>query len=87
MTFPREGKFTSSHFFALKDVMGKFRGAETNSSNQQFTKRLVSHYSAIGDTTSCDAPYTSEASFFCDTPLVRPVPFCDRPFFTEEVGV
>ena len=23
MTFPREGKFTSSHFFASKDVMGK----------------------------------------------------------------
>ena len=22
MTFPREGKFTSSHFFASKDVMG-----------------------------------------------------------------
>ena len=24
MTFPREGKFTSSHFFASKDVMGGF---------------------------------------------------------------
>ena len=24
MTFPREGKFTSSHFFASKDVMGCF---------------------------------------------------------------
>ena len=24
MTFPREGKFTSSHFFASKDVMGSF---------------------------------------------------------------
>ena len=23
MTFPREGKFTSSHFFASKDVMGR----------------------------------------------------------------
>ena len=22
LTFPREGKFTSSHFFASKDVMG-----------------------------------------------------------------
>ena len=22
MTFPREGKFTSSHFFASKDVLG-----------------------------------------------------------------
>ena len=25
MTFPREGKFTSSHFFASKDVMGTQR--------------------------------------------------------------
>ena len=23
MTFPREGKFTSSHFFASRDVMGR----------------------------------------------------------------
>ena len=26
MTFPREGKFTSSHFFVSKDVMGKSSG-------------------------------------------------------------
>ena len=30
MTFAREGNFTSSHFFASKDVMGKLTWAATN---------------------------------------------------------
>ena len=37
---------------------------------------LVSHYSAIGDTISCDAPYSAigfRDKLLCDTPLVRPV--------------
>ena len=38
---------------------------------------LVSHYSAIGDTISCDTPYSAigfrDGGFFCDNPLVRPV--------------
>ena len=29
MTFPREGKFTSSHFFASKDVLGIFRAQKS----------------------------------------------------------
>ena len=37
---------------------------------------LVSHYSAIGDAISCDAPYCAigfRGKLFCDTPLVRSV--------------
>ena len=37
---------------------------------------LVSHYSAISDTISCDAPYSAigfRGKLFCDTPLVRSV--------------
>ena len=30
MTFPREGKFTSSHFFASKDVMGNSTSHEAS---------------------------------------------------------
>ena len=40
------------------------------------TSALVSHFCAIGDTISCDAPYGAigfRASFFCDTHLIRPV--------------
>ena len=38
--------------------------------------RLVSHYSAICNTISCDAPYSGivfRGKFFCDARLVRPV--------------
>ena len=36
----------------------------------------MSHFSAIGDTISCDAPYSAigfRGELFCDTLLVRPV--------------
>ena len=48
----------------------------------------VSHYSAIGDTISCDAPYSAiglRGKFFFSaiSPLVGLVLDCDRPFFTK----
>ena len=51
---------------------------------------LVSHYSAIGDTILCDVPYiarqASEASFFFDTLLPRPVFGLRWTIFTERSG-
>ena len=40
MTFPREGKFTSSHFFASRDVMGMFNG-NLRISNLYFLQYLL----------------------------------------------
>ena len=51
---------------------------------------LVSHYSAIGDTISCDAPCSAigfRGKLFLRYPLVRSVLDCDRPFLQKEVGV
>ena len=52
---------------------------------------LVSHYSAIGDTISCDAPYSAigfRGKLFLRYLLVRPVNSdCDRPLLRTEAGV
>ena len=53
---------------------------------------LVSHYGAIGDTISCDAPY-SVIGFGGKLFLRKASPLqglsldCDRPFLRKEVGV
>ena len=50
---------------------------------------LVSHYSAIGDTISCDAPYSAigfRGKLFLRYPLARPVLECNRPLLQKEVG-
>ena len=50
---------------------------------------LVSHYSAIGDTISCDAPYSAIGfigKLFLRYTLVRRLSLdCDRPFLGKEV--
>ena len=50
---------------------------------------LVSHYSAIGDTISCDAPYSAigfRGMLLCDAPLVRPVFGLRQAIFKERSG-
>ena len=51
---------------------------------------LVSHYSAIGDTISCDAPYSAIGLrgklFLRYPPLILSLD-CDRPFSRKGVGV
>ena len=49
----------------------KFRGESL-----KFRRNLVSHYSAIGDSISCDAPYSAigfRAKLLLRYPLVRPI--------------
>ena len=41
MTFPREGKFTSSHFFASKDVMGNLHGSNSCNCNCNLATNIV----------------------------------------------
>ena len=52
--------------------------------------KLVSHYSGIGDTISCDAPYSAigfRGKLFLRYPLVRSVLDCDRPVLWKDVRV
>ena len=67
-------------------------------SGNEFSRLLAemfwkSHYSAIGDTISCDAPFLrhrlQRQVFFSvmPPPLVRSVLECDRPFLRKEVEV
>ena len=55
------------------------------------SKSLVSHYSAIGDTISCDAPYSAIGfrgkAFSAIPPLLGLSLDCDRPCLRREVGV
>ena len=49
----------------------------------------MSHYSAIGDTISCDAPYSAiglRGKLFLRYPLVRPVFGLRQAIFTERSG-
>ena len=51
---------------------------------------LVSHYSAIGDTISCDAPYSAigcRGKLSLRYPLFGLSLDCDRPLLRKEVGV
>ena len=50
---------------------------------------LVSHYSAIGDTISCDAPYSAigfRGKSFLRYPLLRPVFGLQQAIFKERSG-
>ena len=50
----------------------------------------VSHYSAIGDTISCNAPCSAigfRGRLFCDSPLQGLSLDCDTPFLLKEMGV
>ena len=53
--------------------------------------KLVTHYSAIGDTISCDTPYSAigfRDKLFLRYPLLQGLSLhCDRPFLQKEVGV
>ena len=59
--------------------------------HQKCQRSLASHYGAIGDTISCDAPYSAigfRGKLFLRYPLVRPVSLaCNRPSLRKEVGV
>ena len=52
---------------------------------------LVSRYSAIGDTISCDAPFSAigfrRKLFLRYPPLLGLSLDCDRPFVPKEVGM
>ena len=58
---------------------------------QYFSKYLVSHYRAIGNTISCDAPYSAIGFigklFLRYPPLLALSLDCDRPSSKKEVGV
>ena len=43
MTFPREGKFTSSHFFASKDVMGNAFGRRAKGAQKASCYKIIQH--------------------------------------------